>query len=793
MAVFTAIATAIVGAFATAGTILGSTLLFNTVVGVVAAGLALGTAKLLGVFEAPTFADARANGSKVQVAPSTDNKIGVAYGTNFMSGPITDVNISNRNQTMSYCITLSEFVEGASYSVGKIFWGDAQLVFGTGASGHIVQSRIDKNSSTNTDWNGKIRMRVYAGGTTAAKQIFPTTNTTAATNMMPHWKTLSTGHYTMEDLVFVMIEVDYDAENGLTGLSSCSWEITCDKDNPGDVLFDYLTNTRYGAGLSNSDIDITSVLGSGNTAMKGYCDEQISYTSNRFVSTTIDRFQTNGYLSTFDTVMDNIDKICRNANTYFTFDGKQGKFKTVPNRPYTTTELNDAFVLDDDNIVSKISITSTELYNLLNAVKINFADRNRRDQTNTVVVETPASDRNSGEPDNELEYRAELLNNNIHAQELANIDLSQSRNGMIVNCSADFSALQIDAGDVVKLTNTDFGFSNKLFRVMRNEEQLGQDGMIVCELLLLEYNEDVYTLPVMTESESQPDNANANITIPTIPGGPGIPGIPQIPPIIFKPFERDVTTTEITGSGSTLTVDVIKDVEQGIYTGVKGISASTDFSVGDSVRVFGNLLGGRTPENDLTFTVDNVAGSGTPAAFNGFGNISGNASVLPGQSYGRYIPQQAIGNIAVGAQIEDTPAANTSASNTDVLKEFIPVRELDFLNGTGFEPGDYSFRASTGFIGALNNPTANFSLNAKVTLENANGQITSTQFGSTFNNSGTIPDIIEASKTITIPENTIRGNVVLLGKNTMDQNSASQVGYNNAKYDWVKLTNGDIF
>ncbi len=36
------------GAVATAGTILGSTLLFNAVVGVVAAGIAFGTAKLLG-------------------------------------------------------------------------------------------------------------------------------------------------------------------------------------------------------------------------------------------------------------------------------------------------------------------------------------------------------------------------------------------------------------------------------------------------------------------------------------------------------------------------------------------------------------------------------------------------------------------------------------------------------------------------------------------------------------------------------------------------------------------------
>jgi hypothetical protein len=115
------------------------------------------------------------------------------------------------------------------------------------------------------------------------------------------------------------------------------------------------------------------------------------------------------------------------------------------------------------------------------------------------------------------------------------------------------------------------------------------------------------------------------------------------------------------------------------------------------------------------------------------------------------------------------------------------------MNGTGLEPGDYSFRASTSFVGAFVDPTHNFSLNAKVTLENANGQITTTQFGSTLNNSPDLPDIMEAAKTIVVPENTVAGSVELLGKNTMAQNSASQVGYNNAKYDWVKLTKGDIF
>ena len=187
MAVFTAIgtaiATAIGGALVTAT---GLTLLGSVVAGVIAAGLAFGTAKLLGVFDVPDVGAGRANGSKVQVAPSTDNRIGVAYGRNFMSGPITDVAITNQNDTMQYCITLSELSDGhdvGSYTLNQIFWGDRKLNF----SGANVVSYTDPNATTTEDWSNKIRIRVYAGDTTSAKQIFPTSGAVNATTMMTHW------------------------------------------------------------------------------------------------------------------------------------------------------------------------------------------------------------------------------------------------------------------------------------------------------------------------------------------------------------------------------------------------------------------------------------------------------------------------------------------------------------------------------------------------------------------------------------------------------------------------------
>ena len=94
MAVFTAIATAIIGAIGITGTLATIATAF------VAAGLAIGTAKILGVMDAP--AAGQDPGVKVQLPPATDNKVTRLYGRNFAGGTIIDAEIKNQNKTMKY-------------------------------------------------------------------------------------------------------------------------------------------------------------------------------------------------------------------------------------------------------------------------------------------------------------------------------------------------------------------------------------------------------------------------------------------------------------------------------------------------------------------------------------------------------------------------------------------------------------------------------------------------------------------------------------------------------------------
>jgi len=519
MAVFQTIAAAILGAFKIAGTIFGSTLLFDVAVGVIATGLAVGTAKLLGVFE-PPGANSKDPGVKIQLAPSTDNKVPRFYGRSYTGAIITDAEIKNQNKTMAYCLVISEYNDIDVWTVNDIYRGDGRLNF----SGATVTSITDPNATASTKINGLMRVRVYAGGSTAAHQIFPTTgavnayggSSTSKSGQFQNW----TSANTMEDLVFAIVEIDYEPEEGLTGLGAITFDIENSVKNPSDVLKDYLTNDRYGAGLTNDDLDIS--------ALNDYflfCNETVNYNKAGNVTAQHNRYKIDSVLSTFDSAKRNIEKICLSGGAFFTFSGKTGKFSVVPSRAATAAEQANAFVLNDDNIVSAITITSAELFSLYNEIEVEYPSVNQKDQTEVYHANVDVSLLHDNEPVNTLSYRLDMCNDRARVSNLANIDLNQNRLNTILECTTDFTGMQMDVGDVVKVTSQLYGYGDKLFRVMRLTEMEDAEGMITVKCVLLEYDDDVYG-DLLTQEDlpvNEPgignwwvENSNASLTLGNI-------------------------------------------------------------------------------------------------------------------------------------------------------------------------------------------------------------------------------------------------------------------------------------
>ena len=502
----------------------------------VALGLAYGTARLLGVGGTGGDGGTSQNpGVRIQFPPATNNKVPVVYGSANTKGVITDARISNGNQTMTYVLVLSEKTQTGTFSIGDIYWNDQKLIF-NGASGsrHIVASSIDQNGAgdSNSNFANLIRVRIYAGSTDAASQIFPVGDTTVSARTMLDE---SDTNYQLNDLIFAVVQCDYSSEKGITGLGQLTFQVNNTLKNPGLVWYDFITNTRYGAGISPTQINTATSTWAGTTTSLYSLSNEIPAnqytpwpfsTSTTYTATNQVRYEINGVISSGDSAKNNLEKIGIACASWNTFDYSEGKWKIIPNRGLGSGELASVFEFNDDNIIGEVGITATNLEDLYNILEVEFPSRAARDQNDYFRGAIDAGERNLLEPDNILNMRIDLVNNALHSARLGLIELKQSRVDLIITFRADYSAIQCEAGDVVKVTNSIYGFVNKLFRITKLREIEDELGGLTVEVTALEYNADIYI------DESLYDTSvPAGSGIPTFGGTSSFPA-PSVPQIV---------------------------------------------------------------------------------------------------------------------------------------------------------------------------------------------------------------------------------------------------------------------
>ena len=529
------------------------------VTSVVAVGLAVVTSNLIngtgdqGTGSGGTRQDP---GVRQQLPPATNNKVGIVYGSAFQKGTVSDARISSDNKTMTYILQLSEKTQTGAFSVGDIFWNDQKLVFKTDpGSEHIVGSSIDQSGTgaSNTNYDGLIRVRVYAGSVAPANQIFPlqaTGNITTATVALGE----TDPNYLLNGLVFAQVQIDYNSQKGITGLSQVSFQLNNSLKNPGNVWYDYLTSDRYGAGIPTSQVDTVSSISTTTSTSLFSISNQIpanQYLAGGTTATNQARYEINGILSAGDTVKNNLDRINVASASWTTFDYTQGKWKLTVNRAATAGELAQAFVFNDDNIIGDIGITATNLEDLYNLLEVEYSSRKIRDQNDYFRAAIAAEERNDLEPDNMLNLRIDLSNNALHSARIGLIELKQSRVDLIITFKADYSALQCSAGDVIKVTTPVYGFNQKLFRITKIREIEDENGGIGCEITALQYNADVYTDETLQDSASVPGSG-----IPTFGGSSTLPA-PSTPIVTtINTTTPSFIISTIIGAGSTAVDEV---------------------------------------------------------------------------------------------------------------------------------------------------------------------------------------------------------------------------------------------
>lgn len=200
-------------------------------------------------------------GARLSVEPSTEHKIPVVFGTAILGGIITDAQISNNNTRMTYVITICEQTgrllsdnSTSTITFDDIYIDDKRCVFYT--DGLTVNFTLDKDGFTDYSMDSLVKVYCFSGSSLLPTRPnhpsagYSTTALGTAYSVVPTW----TSSQAMNELIFAVVEVNYNKDRGVTAIPAMKFKLTNSMTQPGDCLYDYLTNTRYGAGIDPTEI-----------------------------------------------------------------------------------------------------------------------------------------------------------------------------------------------------------------------------------------------------------------------------------------------------------------------------------------------------------------------------------------------------------------------------------------------------------------------------------------------------------------------------------------------------------
>lgn len=500
-------------------------------------------------------------GVRQQVPPSSVNAIPVVYGDAYMGGTFVDAVLTTDQKTMYYVLAISSISSANStlgtsagvfnYDTTKMYYGDRLITFDSTDLTKVV-SLTDEAGNVDTKISGNLYINLYKSS--SAGVITPVNGTAAPSTVMggsdiataQQW----TGTRQMNNLAFAIVKLVYNRDADTTQLNPITFCVShypngASVAKPGDVWLDYITNQEYGGAvgwLPDGTFSAAFVDTSCVATLNTYSDQTISYTpAGGGASVTQARYRINGVLDAGQTVLSNLDRIMSACDSWMTYNAALGQWSVVVNKAETA-----AYAFNDNNIIGDIRVSATDITSSINQVEARFPFKSNRDQAAFVNLETPYALLYPNEPVNKYSITYDLVNDSVQAQYLANRLLEQAREDLIVSFSTTYYGIQVDAGTVVSVTNSDYGWTNKLFRVMKVNEASLPDGSLGAKLELNEYNAQVYDDASIQQFTPAPNSGLPSVSYfsplaaPTVTGYPTAT-IPYINVQVFIPTTGRVT------------------------------------------------------------------------------------------------------------------------------------------------------------------------------------------------------------------------------------------------------------
>ena len=230
--------------------------------------------------------------------------------------------------------------------------------------------------------------------------------------------------------------------------------------NPANCLLDYMLNTKYGAGLSYTQIDFDTFK---TAALK--FDQTVSY-NNNYSGPAVTM---NAVVDTNTKLLENLKRLlngCRGIMPYI-----QGKYKLKVedggnDTDITSTTINVAFDVDKSYIIGGISLQGERKKTKFNEVLVNWIDPDR-EFTNQQQVYSESGDQALDNNEKLVgEFTFHTITNPAIAWETARMIYKKSRTQKSISFNATQELMNVEVGDIIRITDTVLNLSNDTFRII---------------------------------------------------------------------------------------------------------------------------------------------------------------------------------------------------------------------------------------------------------------------------------------------------------------------------------------
>ena len=438
-------------------------------------------------------------GVRQQVPPSAVNAIPIVYGDAYMGGTFVDAVLTTDQRKMYYVLAISSISPNGQFAFDQtdMYYGDRLIGFDPSEQGKVI-TLTDEAGNVDTKISGNLFIYLFtsnqAGTITAINSSGTLPSGIMGGSDIAVAQRWPTSGRQMNGLAFAIVVLNYNRDADTTQLQPVTFKVSHTLNGTGvakagDVWYDYITNTVYGGAVDSAFVNSSSA-----TALNAYGDQLITFDDYSGNPSTQPRYRINGVLDAGQSVLSNIDRIVSACDSWMTYNAALGQWSVVINKAESA-----AYAFDDDNIIGEIRVSATDITSSINQVEARFPFKENRDQAAFINIETPSGLLYPNEPVNKYSITYDLVNDSVQANYLANRLLEQAREDLIVSFSTTYYGIQVDAGDVVSVTNADYGWNAKLFRVMKVNEASLPDGSLGAKLELSEYNAAIYDDQAITQ------------------------------------------------------------------------------------------------------------------------------------------------------------------------------------------------------------------------------------------------------------------------------------------------------